>query len=187
VTLDELLEAARAEPVPNPWSRLFWQELERELAMFFTQLPEELRSELTQSALLAVWRKLHRYEPTGPDSLRRWVCAIAAKEILRARPRPSRVDLVGSTLLRRIQNHEGWTPSRQVLAREQAALIEQALPGMTPRERSAIKLLDHQATALAENISVDAARMLLHRAIRKLAKLIANLRKTERVSVITSR
>lgn len=187
MTLDELLTAARSEPGRGPANRRFWKALGHEIDRNLARHSYATRVEIGQRVLLIVWQKIDRYEQRGPDSLRRWVRAIAALEVQRERFEIGKLVRLESKLLRETARSPGLTPSRHVLLLERIALIGEAIEQLSPRHRRALDVLEPEPLAASERISVDAARMLIHRALRRLVRLVDDLRNTgrERVRVIT--
>lgn len=186
MTLDELLTAARAAPGQSRANRRFWKALHAEIDRNLERYSYAKRVEIGQRVMLAVWHKIDRYEQEGPDSLGRWVRAIIRLEVHHTWFKAARLARLESRLLRQVARSPGLTPSSYVLMLEQAALIHEAAEQLSDRHRRALDLSDPFKVAASERISLTAARMLLHRALRRLAQLVDERRNTNRVRVITS-
>jgi DNA-directed RNA polymerase specialized sigma24 family protein len=187
MTLDELLTAARSEPGRGPANRQFWKALAHEIDQSLAGHSYVARVEITQRVMLTVWQRIDRYQQRGPNSLRHWVRSIASLEAQRTQFEAGKLARLEAKLLRETACSPGLTPSRQVLLLERLALMAEAFQRLSPRHRRALDVMEPEPLAASERISVDAARMLIHRAMRRLAQLVSELRKTDHVRVVTSR
>lgn len=186
MTLDELLTEARAESKPGPATRRFWKALDAEIGRNLARHPHATQVEIGQLVLLAVWRKIDRYEQRGPLTLRRWVRAIIRFETQHTAFQAARLARLEAKLLRETPRSPGLTPSSHVLMLERRALAGEAFERLSPRHRRALDQLDPHELATSERISFHAARMLIHRALRRLAELMDELSETSRVRTRTS-
>jgi hypothetical protein len=186
VTLDDLLTAARAEPGPGPANRRFWTALRAEIGHNLARHPYAKRVEIEQRVLLIVWGKVDRYEQQDADSLRRWVRAIIRLEVLHTASEAARLARLETQLLRETACSPGLTPSRHVLRLERARLAQAAAEQLCERHRRALAVADLHKIAAFENITVKAAGMLFHRALRRLIQLMRQVSKDRGVRFVTS-
>lgn len=81
VDLDEVIRAARGGDPDARSSLARW--MFAELSRFFLKCFEhEDTAELIQDTIEVVFKKLHKFEPSDPDSFRRYVIKIAAIEAM---------------------------------------------------------------------------------------------------------
>jgi DNA-directed RNA polymerase specialized sigma24 family protein len=136
--------------------------------------------------MVIVWRKIDRYEQRGPDSLRRWVRAIIRLELQHTAFEVARLALLEAALLREHPRTPGLTPTTHVLYVESLVMAQEAIRKLSTRHQRSLVLGHPRRISESEGISVDAARMLLHRALRRLTELMRELRGEPRVRSITS-
>lgn len=134
--------------------------------------------DIVQNTLLAVHRRLHKFESRGPGSFLRWVHGVArleSKELLRRSQRSVRlVEAVA---------REARTPATNLSSRierqQQLALVHAGVTSLVPAHQRAIASDlgggDTRLLAAREQITVIAARALRCRARRRLRDLVAEL------------
>lgn len=156
----ELFEALRRGQSGS--EQLLARALGRDLRCYFAARCKETDAEdLVQSTLEVIWRKLPEFEPQHPDSFRRWVLAIAAREAKSACNRRRRELELGGDLpgtpaaLDRRQSSE-------LLWRERAELVRAELEELDDRHRRALEHElaegDLRAFAAQEGISPETVR-----------------------------
>jgi RNA polymerase sigma-70 factor (ECF subfamily) len=131
--------------------------------------------ELFQETFLAVWLKRHQYEPGRP--FRPWLYAIAlnkCREHWRLRS-PAPVPLGGAAADARAG---GAAPDDGLLAAERAALVEEALAGLPPRQRAVVSLriwdgLPYARIAEVVDCTEATVRSHMHHGLAALRKKLA--------------
>lgn len=141
-------------------------------------------SDLVQSVCRDVLGKADRFRYTGEDAFRRWLFTTALRKIrdhrdhhLAARRDARREAHPQDTAAGRalLEAYSGvLTPSRAVGAREQLARVERAMDTLTDEQREVVTLsrivgLSHAMIAKEMGKQEGAVRMLLHRALARLA------------------
>lgn len=136
--------------------------------------------DLVQDALIGTVRNLkdftHRGEGALQAYLRQAIMNRVRDEIRRRRPQP-----VGEEVFDALEDH-GPSPLESTMGRETFARYDQALAALDPLEREAVVArlelgCSYQDIAeLIDRPTPDAARMMVTRALAKMARLMADLR-----------
>jgi RNA polymerase sigma-70 factor (ECF subfamily) len=150
------------------------------IAMNLLRSPEEAR-DVYQEAFLKVYRHLHqfRFDCSFHTWLYRIVTNICLDHLRRRKVRreePTVVDTPEGTIDRIAEAPEsgpGANPERQTWNRQLGSRIEQALAGLTPRERTVFELRHYEGLrlrAIGEIIGTteEAAKNCLFRATQKM-------------------
>lgn len=180
-----------AEPSPNAERESVEQMLVRHLPALraFVRLrldpalrEREAESDIVQSTCRAILEHKERFEFGGEEGFRRWLFTTAMRTLIdkaaraqtrkRAGPR-KQVDDVSAELICRSLS----SPSAVAEGREARERLERAFDALRADEREVIALarvagLAHSEIALAMGRSEAATRVLLHRALLRLAKTL---------------
>lgn len=149
----------------------------------------ESASDLVQSACREVLEHIDRYRYDGEDGFKRWLYATVLRKIQdrhryykaekRDAGREVRIDggSASAPIEQLFAGATSATPSRAASLRDEYARVERVLGGLPERHREAIRLayleeLPHREIAARMGISEANARMLLSRALARLARLL---------------
>ncbi|MEM7200582.1 MAG: sigma-70 family RNA polymerase sigma factor [Planctomycetota bacterium] len=147
-------------------------------------LDKESASDLAQSVCRDVLENLERFRYDGEDGFRRWLFKTAQRKVLdrhayygakkRDLPQAAATDLDATLAC----YGELYTPSRDAIAREELARLEQAIESLPDEVREVVILakvvgLSRKAIAQETGKSEGAIRMALHRGLARLADKLA--------------
>lgn len=130
--------------------------------------------EVAQKTFLSVYKNLARFE--GRSSLKTWIFRIAmnySKNLIRDRARRE-----GEELTERTASVES-TVDDQIEAHQRRKIVEEAMENLPPRQKEVLQMRafgDMSFAEIAESvgISVSAAKVNYHYAVKALKNLLAN-------------
>ncbi len=142
----------------------------------------ESASDIAQSVCREVLQNISTFKYGGEAGFKHWLYATALRKLQkrdehwRAQKREAGRVVEGETaLLATYRNFS--SPSRRAIAKEELERIERAFDGLTDDEREVITLarvigLPHKEIAEAMGKTEGATRVLLHRALARLAEML---------------
>ncbi len=142
---------------------------------------EQDAEDVVQEAFLRAYRQLHRFEDRA--SLGTWlhrICANCAIDLIRSRPRGSRVDPADPTDAAELPAGRGADPEHLAASSEMQARISGALEGLTANERTAFVLRNFEGHSLVEigralGLRTSATKHSIFRAVQKMRRALEPL------------
>ena len=130
--------------------------------------------EVAQKTFLSVYKNLSRFE--GRSSLKTWIFRIAmnySKNLIRDRARRA-----GDELTERSATVES-TVTDEIEAKQRRQIVKEAMEGLPPRQKEVLQMrafgdMSFNEIAEAVGISVSAAKVNYHYAVKALKNLLAN-------------
>lgn len=171
MTLDEHLAQMRTRG-SKAAQREFWRAVYAELRWFYRcGFDHAAKEELVSRAVDVIMRKLDKFKPRESDSFTRWVRSIATRERRKFHRDANRA-------ARRERLHQ-WAvslrtgPLTWLLRHVEHGLVQRVIATMPTPDREALQYEDARSLADARGIGTGAARMRRHRALQRLADLLA--------------